>query len=301
MAFSKRDFGSGQSGQILLVVVLAMIVALTVGLSIAARIVTELKISRQNEESQRAFQAAESGIQQAITNSQLNYQFTISNFGNNSSVTAVKSTEEGPTVLVNNGIEVDQGVGSDVWLSSYSASSSGLFDDPMGLVGSTYNPVPITIYWGSIEQDSCLATSGDNTAPAIEVVLLREDNNGNPTIQRTVLEANGCMSRTTGSVESNDSPIPVPINVPRSGGPQFRYHASLTFNGSSLSRGLLMKVIPIYNSTIIGLQSSNYDFPPQGATIVATGTSGDTKRRVSYFQSFPQIPIEIFPYSHISQ
>ena len=43
-----------------------MIVALTVGLSIAARIVTELKISKQNEESQRAFQAAEAGIQQTI-------------------------------------------------------------------------------------------------------------------------------------------------------------------------------------------------------------------------------------------
>ena len=54
----------------LLVVVLTMIVALTVGLSLASRTITNMKISKQNEESQRAFQAAEAGIELAKESTQ---------------------------------------------------------------------------------------------------------------------------------------------------------------------------------------------------------------------------------------
>jgi len=57
---------NNENGQILLIVVITMIVALTVGLSIASRTVTELRLSRQNEESQRAFNAAEAGIDRVL-------------------------------------------------------------------------------------------------------------------------------------------------------------------------------------------------------------------------------------------
>ena len=94
---------SRQSGQILLIVVLTMIVALTVGLSIAARIVTELKISKQNEESQRAFQAAEAGIQQTIQR-----QESINNLDNpvpldnNSAFSTTYEADEGQSIILNN-------------------------------------------------------------------------------------------------------------------------------------------------------------------------------------------------------
>ena len=63
----RRSFSeASRQGQMLLVVVLTMIVALTVGLSVVSRTITNLRISRQSEESQRAFQAAEAGIEKTI-------------------------------------------------------------------------------------------------------------------------------------------------------------------------------------------------------------------------------------------
>ena len=57
---------NSQNGQILLIVVLSMVVALSVSLSIASRTISNLRISKQSEESQRAFQAAEAGLERAV-------------------------------------------------------------------------------------------------------------------------------------------------------------------------------------------------------------------------------------------
>ncbi len=55
-----------QSGQALLLVLLSMAVALTLVLSVLSRTITDVKISSQDENSQRAFSAAEAGIEQAL-------------------------------------------------------------------------------------------------------------------------------------------------------------------------------------------------------------------------------------------
>ncbi len=288
-----------ESGQILLVVVLTMIVALTVGLSIAARVVTELKLSKQNEESQRAFQAAEAGIQQSLESKD-----SIGNplpFENNSSFsTSFIEDQTALVIAVNNGLEVDQSVGADVWLSEYSATQSGLFANPMG--GEL--DVPITIYWGDPSQTSCLS-SGSGVAPAIEVVLLKGPIS-NPTIQRNIYEASGCAAsnRITNAIEGTAGSI-------SKAGMTFRNSAALKFGGEAsqfpngpgwqdLSDGLIMKVIPIFNSSIIAFEAGTA-FPSQGSVVESTGTSGDTVRKVVYFQSHPQLPLEVFPYSIISQ
>lgn len=281
----------GQRGQILLIVVLTMIVALTVGLSIAARIVTELRLSKQNEESQRAFQAAESGIQQTLARQSaigsINAPIT---FDNNSAFSTTFVTDSGAAIVLNNGLEVDQAIGADVWLSDYSPNPALQFLNPMG--GG--NPVAITLYWGSTSQASCGSTAGDSAAPAIEVTLLRGPI-ANPTISRNVFEAAGC-NRITNAIVGTTSGGPFTLK-----GTTFRNSVNLTFNGSSLSNGLVMKVIPIYNSTVVGFQSDGTLFPAQGSIVTSTGTSGDTVRKVEYYQSYPQLPLEVFPYSLLSQ
>ncbi len=55
-----------QEGQIGLIVLLLTVVLLTIGLSIATRSVTDIRLSRQEEESSRAFNAAEAGIEDAL-------------------------------------------------------------------------------------------------------------------------------------------------------------------------------------------------------------------------------------------
>lgn len=277
-----------QSGQILLVVVLTMIVALTVGLSIAARIVTELKISKQNEESQRAFQAAESGIQQTLLKqNSINIPIDL---GNNASFSTTYAADTGTAIVMNNGQAVDQATGGDVWLSDYSSDPALIFKNQMG--GGS--PVAITMYWGSPSQTSCSTGSGDATAPAVEVILL-QGTIANPTIQKAVFESNGC-ARISNAITGTTSGGPFTLRDTK-----FLNSASLTFNGSSLSSGFVMKVIPIFNSSVIGFQSQSVTFPPQGSVVTSTGTSGDTVRKVVYYQSYPQLPLEVFPYSILSQ
>lgn len=290
--------GKAQHGQILLVVVLTMIVALTVGLSIAARIVTELRLSKQNEESQRAFQAAESGIQQTLAQqSSIGTINTPIELDNNAAFSTVFEADQGTAIVMNNGLEVDQDVGADVWLSDYSSDPSLLFLNPMGNGGQ----VAITMYWGSTTQDNCNPGSGNNAAPAIEVAFLRGPA-ASPTIQKNIFEASGC-SRINNAVAGSTAGGPYTLK-----GFSFRNRASLVFNGASLSNGLIMKVIPVFNSSIVGFQSNDtgdpndpYIFPAQGSVVTSTGTSGDTVRKVIYYQSYPQLPLEVFPYTVISQ
>ncbi len=286
MTFSKRG---SQRGQILLIVVLTMIVALTVGLSISSRIVTELKLSKQNEESQRAFQAAESGIQQTLERqSAVGTPNSPISFDNNSSFSTTYVTDSGNSIVMNNGLEVDQSSGGDVWLSDYSANPAQIYKNPMG----AGNAVPITMYWGKTTQSLCSASTSDTVAPAIEVVVIKGPISA-PTILRNVYESSGCTR------------IPNAIQGTTTGGPftanRFRNSVDLTFNGSSVSNPLIMKVIPIFNSSIVGFQATGVSFPAQGSVVTSTGTSGDTVRKVVYYQSYPQLPLEVFPYSLLSQ
>jgi hypothetical protein len=286
-----------QAGQILLIVVLTMIVALTVGLSIAARIVTELKLSKQNEESQRAFQAAESGIQQTLLRQN---PIQEGNFEENkASFSTTFQSDIGTSLVLNNGLDVDQDSGADVWLSDYSADSAKLYLNPMG--GGT-GSVGITLYWGSPTQTTCQKGDGDKIAPAIEVVLLKGPLS-TPTIEKSVYEVPCAAPATPRISNSIIGTSGVPADVPKVGGPRFQYFAPLKFNGADVKNGLIMKIIPIFNSSIVGLKSTNgtTTFPSQGSVVESTGTSGDTVRKVVYYQSYPQMPLEVFPYSLISQ
>jgi len=56
-----------KSGQILILVLLIVVVSLAVGLSVASRNLTNLRISTQTQESQRAFSAAEGGVEDTLS------------------------------------------------------------------------------------------------------------------------------------------------------------------------------------------------------------------------------------------
>lgn len=277
-----------QRGQILLIVVLTMIIALTVGLSIASRIVTELRLSRQNEESQRAFQAAEAGIEQTLRQEQ-SISSAVNFDENNASFTTTYTSEGGASILLNNGLEVDQTVGADVWLSDYSSDPELLFGNPMGGGAA----VSVTIYWRSPEQTSCLQGAGKSIAPAIEISVLSGDKE-DPSLSRYVVEASGC-SRIPGVAQGTSGNYSI-------GESQTPFRNSFTI---SITDGLIMKVIPIYNSGLIGVTAiSNGNaiaFPAQGSIVESVGAAGNTVRKVTYFRSFPQLPLEVFPYSILSQ
>lgn len=268
---------NSENGQILLIVVLTMILALTVGLSIASRTVTELKLARQSEESQRALQAAEAGIEQVAKSPTLTSSGT---FTNNAKFTTTVTTDSDTQVLLNNGQEVDQATGSDVWLSEHTT-----YANPMG----NGSPVTVTIYWGTKDQSTCSVSGGPAVIPALEILLL-EGSIDVPTFKKYVYEPSLC-SRIPGATKIATSSTATNVN-----GVDFYYSISLP----SITNGRIMKIVPIYASGKIGIKSSGPAFPAQGSIIESTGTSGDTVRKVIYYQSFPQLP-EVFQYSILSQ
>lgn len=158
-------FGSNR-GQALLIVVITMIVVLTAGLSLASRTISNLKISKQSEDSQKAFQAATSGIEKYIQSgdsSNNTGQFSGASFSTN--VQNVKGT----SIVLNNGELVDQDRGIDVWLSDYPD-----YSNRMGSTGDTN----ISVCWATAEQKgNCNTGSGGNTTPALEILVLT----GSPT------------------------------------------------------------------------------------------------------------------------
>ncbi len=56
-----------KSGQVLVLVLLVVVVSLAVGLSVASRNITNLKTATQSERSQRAFSAAEGGVEDVLS------------------------------------------------------------------------------------------------------------------------------------------------------------------------------------------------------------------------------------------
>lgn len=275
-----------QKGQILLIVILVMIIALTVGLSIASRTITNIRIARQSEQSQRAFQAAEAGVDQALNRvATAGNTVTIEDeFGNNSNFTTTLESSYGPQLLINGGEVIQQGVGADVWLSQYSTDPLQVYESPMG----ASSPNTIYVYWGTNDQTDCVGP-GSNVIPAIEILLLT-GNKANPTYTKQVYEVGSCARIPDATT--------VAANVyPQIKGVSFQYRSSPI----SISDGRIMKVIPIYNSGVIGIASDSEPFPSQGSLITSEGTSGDVRRKITVFSSYPQIPLEIFPYNIISQ
>lgn len=273
----KHSLKYNQSGQILLIVVLSMVVALSVSLSIASRTISNLRISKQNEESQRAFQAAEAGLERAVRQvySGGNTGEFAESLTNNANFSVDIQPEQG-NMQLNGGDFIERSVGLDVWLSNYPDYAS------------PYNG-RVRLYWGSTGQ-ACNG-SGDQYPAAIEVLLLYGDRN-NPQMMRELFDP--CASRIPGAVTAQAGPHDHL-------GTTYQYSAVFP-STSSITNGLLFKVIPIYNSTRMGIAALNTGvIPVQGSVITSTGKSGDAVRRIKYFQAFPQIPNELFPYAIVSQ
>lgn len=274
--WKSRGFLGPQQGQILLIMVLTLVVVLTVGLSVASRSITNVKISKQNEESARAFQAAEAGVQQALQSySGGDVNLPQSSLANESSFKTTLNVVDGTQFLVRGGSSVEQSVGADVQLSS----------------GSTFNG-NVVVYFSQNTQNICSGSDKTKIQPAIEVIVVQ--NASNP-IQKFVFDPCTISSnRTPGASPTSNGGTITDTDLGTS--TTFNYSATI----GPITNGSVMKVIPIYNSTKVGITSS-IALPTQGKLVKSTGTSGDTVRTVQYFESLPEIPTEILQYAILSQ
>lgn len=260
-----------QRGQILLVVVLTMIVALTVGLSVVSRTITNLRISKQSEESQRAFQAAEAGIDKTLESGVSSG--SPQSLGNSAQYKTEINNPSGNAFMLNAGEVVEQDVGIDLWLSDYPNYSNQVC------------PSSCTISLNfNITEQSCDSGSGNNTRAGLEIVVL-SGSVSNPAVKKYLFDP--CPGRTSGA-DSTGSGTTIDSTT-------FQHGVNIP-----VTSGIIARVVPIYNSVKVGVTSS-VNIPVQGRVIESIGESGETIRKVQYFSSHPQLPLEIFPYSIISQ
>ncbi len=260
-----------EKGQALLIVVLVMVVSLTVGLSLVSRSITNLRTASEEENSQRAFSAAEAGVEQAAKTGR--GISTAKQFDNNSVIAQVSiSTVRGTEFPLYGGNTILRDDAVTLWLSDYSADPSKIYLNPWS--GN------LTVYWGS-SSDVCDPSVSVNSMAALELVLISGTKTA-PVSQHYALDP--CNARTA---VNNFTYV--------SGGGGTISGRSYQFKSTiAVTSGLIMRIMPLYSKVQIAV-SGNSELPAQGSTIDSVGTSGTTSRKIAFFQGYPEVPSEFSP------
>ncbi len=260
----------GQSGQILLIVVLAAVVSLTVGLSAVSRSITNTNVTTEEANSQKALSAAEAGVEQLIK--QRNPATLANELSDDSGFSAEATPIQGYQFKLNGGNQVLKDDGADIWLTTYPN------------FGGTPWTGTLRIFWDN-NGGGC-GTTGTNINPAIEVVYI-SGNRNTPDMTRTVFDA--CPSRGNGFIN------PPNLSAAERTADGKVYSQAFDLN---VAQGYIIRVIPLYANAVMGARVlAGPGFPSQGHIIDSVGTSGNTKRSVRVFKGYPKIPIEYFPYN----
>ncbi len=268
--------GDYQRGQVLIISLLVLVVALTVGLSVAVRSITTTRMTAAEDSSQRAFSAAEAGIERALT-ATAGQTITGSFVSNNSSYSTSASELSGDEILVANGAFINKDDAVDVWLSDYPD-----YTNPWSPGG----PSNLAIYWGDLT-DICNQSELSNSMAAIEVILL-SGTAATPTIDHFAFDP--CPARASvNNFCPNNTGCPVMGGSATVAGKNFANSVTIP-----ITSGLLARIVPLYARTYVGVSGTG--LPPQGTVITSTGNSGGTQRKIVSFRGYSKPPIELYPF-----
>lgn len=277
-----------ERGQILLIVVLVMVVALTVGLGVASRSITNLHVATEEAFSQKAFYAAESGIEEALKLSQTGNSVIANQFLDTQKSTSITEVDvqpiQGTSVLFNNGDYINQDDGVDLWLSTFSTDPTKIFTNQWPNSGTA----TFTVYWGT-STDNCGVNPPQ--AAALEVILMTGSKNA-PIFTRYPLDP--CPTRASSNNFNKNTADSQTFTIGGAGlvnGVNFPHSFSISI--SSTSPGLIARIIPLYANTPIGV-NANVNLPSQGKIITSLGSAGSTQRKIYYFQGYEVLPSEFF-------
>jgi len=260
-----------QKGQILLIVVLVMVTALTVGLSVAARSITDTRTSQEASSSEKAFSAAEAGIESLIASSSAGPRNITGSFSNNNTnYNASISNITGTQFVLNNNNPVLKDDSIDVYLATYPN-----YTNPQSGF--------ITFYWGQ-------SISGCSNA-ALEFIIL-SGSTAVPSMSKIGVDP--CSPRST---HNNFRYI-----APGGGAIQGQVYQDKTT--IQITNGLFVRVIPLYAPALVAVQglcnnvgANCVPFPVQGSLITSTGTADNTQRKLVTYSYFPKLPTEVLQYS----
>ncbi|OGD86189.1 hypothetical protein A2Z23_03170 [Candidatus Curtissbacteria bacterium RBG_16_39_7] len=256
---------ASERGQALIILLLIMVVGLTVGLSIATRTITDLRISTQTEESQKAFSAAEAGIEDALRRD-LTVYTTQTDIATGQSVgQATYSTTVTPV-----GGDTDQFV-----------TKQPVVQDDVTQVNLDGIPTPssIKVYWAD----------DNDPESSLEVTLVYLDGTEYK-IQKWAYNAGtGCSTHSNGFVCAAAGGS--------FAGRNFKGKSDLIPLGPlpSYPNPKILRLRPFYGQASIAVQTTGGNLPRQSWEISSTGTTGQVTRKIEVTRSLNALP-PIFDY-----
>jgi hypothetical protein len=294
-------------GQAALLVLLAMSVALVIALSVMSRSVTDISTSSKSEDSSRAFNAAEAGVEQALLAGGTPDIGTTGNLSNGSSF-FVKST---PVLATAQGVVLDpnylSGDTAILWLINHDDNGNFLCNGSHPcFTGNSFD-----VCWG----DSSLTPLSSPLTPAVEISvyygtpgLIQAHNYSDVKVARMAADQHitrrnsnnfGPATSTSCSIDSKS----------------FRFRRNINLGGigipasSRTNYGLLFVAVRFFYNTLekvpVGILLSGGSLPAQGINIKSTGSVSDITRQVEAFRSFAMPPSifdsAIFSFGAITQ
>ncbi len=247
-----------KNGQVLILVLLIVVVALAVGLSVASRNITNLRTSTQSEQSQRAFSAAEGGVESVITNP-----------------AAVAGL--GPTPIPVGNLNATVVVSSNpTYLSTVEEGNVGQVD--LEISPGNYYSGNVTVKWiarGSLEDVSPRAS--------VEIAFICQSNScfgdsgsGGYSQHRVAYRAEDISGQEGFASCNNSDP---------------NYYCSQLFTVSSGDHVKLLRIRPFWNTVTLDVSGSPA-LPSQRYNITSTATTelGVTRKIQVDKTALPQLP-----------
>ncbi|RJR30413.1 hypothetical protein C4564_00335 [Candidatus Microgenomates bacterium] len=285
-------YAKTERGQALLLVLLAMVTLTTLVLSIVARSISEVTITTNEEDSLRAFSAAEAGVEKAlITGNSITDNLSVP--GPSGEETIAQFTAGVDAYPLNSKdyvypFELLSGQGASVWLVTRDGN-----DILSCATSPCYTGRSIRMCWGNPGTNR-----NQPSTPAMQVSVVYEDGSGNlkiataaydPNVGRASANSFSTASATACTIENSTFAFQAVIDLQAMGLPW-----------STAGRMKLMRVKPLYNTgvghrfavTANGIAGTS-NIPPQARKVDSTGTAGDSSRRVQAYLLPPEIP-EIF-------
>ncbi len=279
---------SNNSGQALLIVLLSMAVILTLVLSVLSSSITDIAVTSREEESLRAFSAAEAGVEQALIAGQTG---TVT-LDKSSFTTLVTSIGE-DKVEFNYPQELLSGDTGVIWFIAHNDSNGNLIcnsPDKECFKGQT-----LQLCWGNPA-----SSANQSDTPAMEASVFYLSTAGSykdAEIARYTADPNSI--RTAAGADSNNF-TPAQATECTIDGKKYAFQTTLDFSNiptTDENEGLLFMIVKsFYNTSFAHSFGVNVDYPDntqlpsQGRKIVSVGTAGEATRKVEVNTLYRAMP-----------
>lgn len=257
-----------QKGQAVLIVLLSLSVVLIVILYILSRTITDVSLSSKEEDSLRAFSAAEAGIERALVAGSTGNQ-TIGEATFNASVTAFSRgslTSVFPIAL-------KSGENATFWFTEHDAATGNLI---CNAGNPCFTGSQAKFCWGDV------GTANNSESPALEITVYYK-------VGSEYRVSRKMIDPLSGRTQNNAAPT-VNCTV---GTDTFQYGYTYSLAGLTNLQFATAKIL--YNTNVshkiaIDVTGSGSTLPSQGAKVNSNGSFADANRAIEVYQLHPEIP-----------